>query len=289
VTAATPEALTPVHAEPRRARPVEVWYVGALLVAIALVLLAPFVAGDPFRQDLSRLLAPPAFAGGSGDHLLGTDNLGRDVLARLLVGARYSFALSAAAVAVAALLGLLAASLAGFFRGFVERLLKLGLDITVGLPPVVLAIAVIAAVGPKLWVIALVLAVTGWPTFARVLYSAVLSLREREFVAAADAMGASAPYMVARVLVPNVLGLTVALSISMFGRIVGIEAALSFIGLGVQAPDPSWGNMLADSRLYLAQDPWFALAPGIALAATVLATTFVGTRLTGRGAARRVI
>jgi peptide/nickel transport system permease protein len=286
---ATPATRVAPRMRPRLPRSVEFWSVATLLLLVGVVLLAPFFTQDPNRQDLTRVLEPPAFAGGSGGHLLGTDNLGRDVFARLLLAARYSLALSASAAAAAAVFGLAAAALAAYFRGTGERMFKLGLDITVGLPPVVLAITVIAAVGAKLWILAIVLAVTGWPTFARVLHSAILGVRSREYFVAADAMGASAAYMITRVIAPNVLGLTVVLTISMVGRIVGIEAALSFIGLGVQPPHPSWGNMLADSRLYLAEDPWFAMAPGIAVTVTVLAATFVGIRLTSRRLRERII
>jgi peptide/nickel transport system permease protein len=246
--------------------------------SILLAMVAPALApADPVRNDLLARLAPPAWVeGGSWQHPLGTDTLGRDVVSRLLYGARVSLIVGFSAVVVAGVLGLALGLAAGYYGGRIdEALMRVG-DVQLAFPALVLAIAVLAVVGSGLGSIVLVLGVTGWVTYARIARGETLSLRHREFVEGARALGAGDAAILWRHVLPNVLpSITVVATFSVARTIIA-EASLSFLGLGLPPPAPSWGAMLDEGRNYLTTGWWLALFPGLAILAVVLGINVVG-------------
>jgi peptide/nickel transport system permease protein len=248
------------------------------LGVLAASVLAPLVAPHPpAEQDILNRLTPPAFlAGGSAEHWLGTDHLGRDVLSRLIYGARIALVVGVTTVAVSAAIGLTLGLVAGYFRGTWEALFMRLLDVQLSLPFMLVALAIIGILGPSLRNIVLVLALTGWVVYARVVRAEILSLRTRDFVTACRALGGSDPRIIGRHLLPNVLSSVIVISTLEVARMMLLESALSFLGLGVRPPTPSWGAMLADGRIYLASAWWLATFPGVAISATVLALNALG-------------
>jgi peptide/nickel transport system permease protein len=247
---------------------------GTLLAAALAPLLAPY---DPNLQELERKLRPPVWqSGGSLTYLLGSDHLGRDLLSRVLFGARISLLVGWTAVLLSGSSGVLLGLLSGYFGGWVERVIMRLSDMQLAFPVVLLAIAIAAVLGPSLPNLILVLAVTGWMRFARVVRADVLALREREFVQAAQVLGASDRRIIGQHLLPNILAPVIVLATLEFARVVILEAALSFLGLGAPREVPSWGGMLADGRDYLTAAWWPATIPGLALTLTVLGANLVG-------------
>jgi peptide/nickel transport system permease protein len=247
---------------------------GSVVLAVVAPALAP---SDPVRNDLLERLVPPMWMeGGSGRHPLGTDTLGRDVVSRLLYGARVSLVVGFSAVVVAGALGLLLGLVSGYYGGRLDDLLmRLG-DVQLAFPALVLAIAVLAVIGSGLLNIVLVLGVTGWVTYARIARGETLSLRHREFVEGARALGAGDAAILWRHVLPNVLpSITVVATFSVARTIIA-EASLSFLGLGLPPPAPSWGAMLDEGRNYLTTGWWLALFPGLAILAVVLGINVVG-------------
>ena len=249
-----------------------------ILTSAVLAMLAPVLApDDPARNDLLARLTPPAWmAGGSWAHPLGTDTLGRDVVSRLLYGARVSLVVGLSAVVLAGVLGVLLGLVSGYYGGRLDdALMRLG-DVQLAFPALVLAIAVLAVVGSGLGNVVLVLGVTGWVTYARIARGETLSLRHREFVEGARALGARDGGILWRHVLPNVLpSITVVATFSVARTIIA-EASLSFLGLGIPPPAPSWGAMLDEGRNYLTTGWWLALFPGLAILAVVLGINVVG-------------
>ena len=249
-----------------------------IVVSAALATLAPALApADPARNDLLARLTPPAWmVGGSWAHPLGTDTLGRDVVSRLLYGARVSLIVGFSAVVLAGVLGVLLGLVSGYYGGRLDdALMRLG-DVQLAFPALVLAIAVLAVVGSGLGNVVLVLGVTGWVTYARIARGETLSLRHREFVEGARALGARDAEILWRHVLPNVLpSITVVATFSVARTIIA-EASLSFLGLGIPPPAPSWGAMLDEGRNYLTTGWWLALFPGLAILAVVLGINVVG-------------
>jgi peptide/nickel transport system permease protein len=249
-----------------------------IVVSAALATLAPALAPtDPVHNDLLARLTPPAWmAGGSWAHPLGTDTLGRDVVSRLLYGARVSLIVGFSAVVLAGVLGVLLGLVSGYYGGRLDdALMRLG-DVQLAFPALVLAIAVLAVVGSGLGNVVLVLGVTGWVTYARIARGETLSLRHREFVEGARALGARDAEILWRHVLPNVLpSITVVATFSVARTIIA-EASLSFLGLGIPPPAPSWGAMLDEGRNYLTTGWWLALFPGLAILAVVLGINVVG-------------
>ena len=250
---------------------------GLVLIAVLTVLavFAPLVAPfDPIKQDYNALLQAPSIT-----HLFGTDNLGRDVLSRVIYGARVSLTAGVIAVGLATLLGLVFGLLAGFFGGVVDEAIMRVVDATLAFPFLVLAITLAAVLGPSLQNAMLAIAVVSAPVFARLARGQVLSERERDYVQAAHALGSSDARIVVRHLLPNIAGpIIIQASLSIAGAILA-ESALSFLGLGVQPPTPSWGEMLNTARGYLRDAPWTAIAPGSLIFIAVLAFNLLGDGL----------
>jgi peptide/nickel transport system permease protein len=245
-----------------------------LLGAILAPVLAPY---NPNLQDLERKLTPPAWeVGGSVSNVLGTDHLGRDILSRVLYGARISLLVGWAAVLLSGSSGVVLGLLSGYFGGWVDRVIMRLSDMQLAFPVVLLAISIAAVLGSSLPNLIVVLAVTGWMRFARIVRADVLALREREFVQAAHALGASSTRIIARHLLPNILAPVIVIASLEFARVILLEASLSFLGLGAPRDIPSWGAMLADGGDYLATSWWPATMPGLALSLTVLGANLVG-------------
>ena len=239
---------------------------------------APWITHqDPTFGEPAKRLRPPAWqAGGSQESPLGTDQLGRDVYTRLVHGARISLFVGLGTVLISAMLGSSVGLVAGYFEGrFGTGLMRLA-DVQLAFPFLLLALAVVASVGPGLLNVILILGIAGWATFARVVRAQVLSIKQREYVEAVRALGAAQPTIVARHVVPNVLTPIIVLSTATVANNIVVEASLTFLGLGVQATLPSWGSMLADARDYLAVAWWMGIFPGLALMLTVLAINLLG-------------
>jgi ABC-type dipeptide/oligopeptide/nickel transport system permease subunit len=243
-----------------------------LLVAVLVALFAPFISPyDPLKQDLVSPLLPP-----SSTHLLGTDNLGRDIVARVLFGTRVSLIAGLASVGVAVVAGSLVGLAAGFAGGRIDSVLMRFVDAVLSFPALVLALALGAVIGAGLGGVVIALGVVYTPTFARLMRGQVLSVREREYVTASRVLGSPGWRIVREHVLPNVATpIVVQASLSIAFAILA-EASLSFLGLGVRPPEPSWGGMINQGRGYLQQAPWIVFGPGAALFVTVLGLNFVG-------------
>ncbi len=255
------------------------------LLGLALVLLAVLAGSvgtlvlphDPFQSQLGLRLKPPAWQPGSDPrYWLGTDQLGRDLLARVALGARVSLLVGIAATALATVLGVALGLLAGFYRGWLDAVLGAIIDIQLSFPLLALAIAIVAVLGAGLGTLIVVLGITGWTSFARIVRAEVLSLRQREYVVAARALGAGDGRILAWTILPNVMASVTVVAAFTFAQMIVVESSLSFLGLGVQPPTPTWGGMLNDSRTYLQVAWWTATFPGVALLLTVLGVNLLG-------------
>jgi peptide/nickel transport system permease protein len=251
---------------------------GFVLLLAVVAGLAPWLAPhDPTRQSLPTRLAAPTLAGADGkSHLLGTDHLGRDVLSRVVWGAQVSLLVGFSAVAVGGLLGGGLGLLAGFRGGWVDTVVMTLADAQLAFPFILLAIGIIAVLGPSVPTLIVVIGVSGWVAYARVLRSQVLALRSREFVDAIRALGGSVARVVARHVLPNVVSSLVVLATLELARAIVLEATLSFLGLGVQPPTPSWGGMIHEGREYLDSAWWIAIFPGLVLMVTSLVVSRTG-------------
>lgn len=251
---------------------------GILVLVAGAAILAPLVSPhDPLLQEVASRLKPPGWAADGGPrYLLGTDQLGRDILSRLIYGARISLIIGLSAVLLAGSLGTLMGLVAGYRGGRVDDLCMRLTDTMLAMPFILLALAVIAVLGSSLRNIIIVLGATSWVSYARVVRAEVLTLRTREFVSAAQALGGGGPRIVFRHLLPNVLTPVIVIATLEVARMIILESALSFLGLGVQPPTPTWGGMLADGRAYLSTAWWFATVPGLCIMLSVLGINLLG-------------
>ena len=255
---------------------------GALAAAIVLAALAaPWVAPrSPLRIETASRLQPPGTLYRDGTvALLGTDQVGRDVLSRIVHGARVSLTVGFAAVVVAGAIGLTVGLVSGYYAGWTDTLVMRLADIQLGFPGILLAIAITAVLGASVENLVVSLGVTRWVAYARLTRGVVLSLREREFVESARALGASDLAIVARHIVPAVTTTLLILATIEVGRVIVAEASLSFLGLGIEPPAPSWGGMVADGRQYLFGAWWVSTFPGLAIGLTTLVFGLAGDRL----------
>lgn len=255
----------------------------ALLLCLAAALAPWLTPHDPNRQDLSAIRRPPVWAGGAWVHPLGTDSLGRDLLSRLLWSSRVAATVALGATVFSAVIGIPVALLAGYFRGWVDTLLMRIVDVWMSIPAVLLAIALMAVLGVGLFKVILAIVLVDWTRFARVIRGEVLALREREFVEASRAIGLRPVPIIVEELLPNLVPLIIVLSSLEMAIAVGVEALLSFVGLGVEAAVPSWGSMIAEGRGYLLVGWWGMTLPMLALVVTV-----VGFNLLGEGLRERL-
>jgi peptide/nickel transport system permease protein len=245
--------------------------VAVVFVAIAAPLLSP---QDPNEQDTFNRLQPP-----SKSHLLGLDDLGRDVLSRIIWGARVSLRVGFSVVILASLIGVTLGAMAGYFGGWMDTLIMRLTDILLAFPGILLAIALVAVLGPSLNNVILALATIGWVGYARLVRGQVLKVREMEYVTAAKALGAKSPRVIMRHVLPNVINPVIVMATLGLAGAILAEAALSFLGLGVQPPTPSWGAMLTAGRRYLGIANHLAIFPGAAIMLAVMGLNFLGDGL----------
>lgn len=217
--------------------------------------------------------------GPTWEHPLGRDDIGRDVLSRIIRGTRVAFIVALSAMSISLAIGLTVGAVSGYFGGWIDSALSRLVDTLMAFPLLVLLITLASVIGPSLQTTVIVIGLTVWSQYARVVRADVLSLREREFVFAARAIGATDRRIIIRHVLPNVLGPVIVLASLAVGSIIILEAALSFLGLGVQRPTPSWGGMLADGRAHIRNYPHIAIAPGIMIFLTVLAFNLIGDGL----------
>ena len=265
----------------RRVRWLTAAGVAFVLLVAAMAVAAPWLAPeDPVRQSLrARLKAPTLEAADGRAHLLGTDHLGRDVLSRVIWGSRVSLTVGFAAVVVGGLLGSALGIAAGFGGGKTDAVIMTLADAQLAFPFILLAIGIIAVLGPSFPTLIMVVGLSGWVSYARILRSQVLVLRSREFVEAIHALGGSIARIVWRHVLPNVMSSIVVVATLELARSIVLEATLSFLGLGIQPPTPSWGGMIQEGRDYLDSAWWIATFPGIVLMITSIVVSRTGDGL----------
>jgi peptide/nickel transport system permease protein len=256
---------------------------GMLLLFILLAIGAPLLApADPTRQSLLARLRPPGTSVGGVTRWLGTDELGRDLLSRVLYGARVSLLVAFLSVCVSGSLGTVLGMLAGFRRGVTETLIMRAVDMVLSIPPILLAIITVAVLGPGLQNLILVLGFTRWPRYTRVAYAQTLRVATLPFITASRLGGARGGRLLFRHVLPNILAALVVVATLEFGLMVLFEAGLSFLGLGIQPPTPSWGAIMAVGRNYVASAWWIATLPGLCLFLLVLTVNLLGDQLRDR-------
>ena len=254
--------------------------IALLLIVVAAVSAPQIVPYDPGRQSLVRRYTPPAWLpGGRAEHPLGTDQIGRDVLSRVVYGARVSLLVGVCAVALSSALGVTLGLMSGFSAGRTDTVIMTVVDVMLSFPALLLALAFAAALGPSLATVILVLGVTGWERYARVVRAEVLALRERDFVEAARAMGAGSARIVVRHVLPNALSSVIVLATLQVAQAILAEAALSFLGVGTGNVYPTWGQMIAQGRDVVTVAWWLPTFPGLAILITVLSINLVGDGL----------
>jgi peptide/nickel transport system permease protein len=282
LAAAHPAAETTARGARRGPRVGVAAAVGAAILLIALLagLLAPVAAPHGYdEQDLERGVQPPVWAGGSWQHALGTDQLGRDMLSRLMFGARTSLLLAGTGVVLAGVLGVLLGLVSGYFSSRLDAVIMRLADVQLSFPYLLLAIAFMALLGTRLANLVIVLVLRSWVVYARLVRVAVLSLKEREFVTAARALGSGDWRIVVRHVAPGVAAPTIVVSTLQLAELIIVESSLSFLGLGVQPPIPSWGSMVSQGRDYISTAWWLVTLPGLAIVLTVLGTNLFGDAL----------
>jgi peptide/nickel transport system permease protein len=249
-----------------------------LVVMVLSSVFAPVVAPhDPLQAEITKRLRPPAWRDkGTAENLLGSDQLGRDVLSRTIYGSRVSLMVGTIAVLISGILGVVLGMVSAFQGGRLDALIMRIADVQLAFPFILLAIAVVAVVGGGLLNVILILGVTGWVGYARVVRSQVLSIKEKEYVEAARALGSRSLVLIFRQILPNVMTPVIVLATFNVASYMVAEASLTFLGLGVQPSIPSWGIMLADGREYMRAGWWMAVFPGLALMLTVLSINLVG-------------
>lgn len=257
--------------------------VGIVVLAAIVVVTAaaPLISpNSPTDQDITVALRAPSWLdGGAAGHVLGTDEVGRDLLSRVIYGGRISLAVAGAAVLVSSVFGVAVGLVTGFYRGWLDEILMTVADIQLAFPFILVALAIIAAVGPSLTNTVLVLGLTGWVAFARLVRSEVLSLREREFIEASRAVGGAELTILTRHILPQVIAPVIVLGTLELARMLLMESVLSFLGLGVQPPAASWGSIMGDGRKYLTSAWWLVTFPGAAIMLVVLAVNLAGDGL----------
>ena len=260
-----------------------------LFVLVVPALFAPLVAPhDPLKGDLRGRLQPPFWVGakefngvvirpaGSREHLLGTDKIGRDVLSRMIYGARISLAVALISIASGALVGTTLGLIAGYFGGGWDHLIMRLVDIKLSIPSILLALVLVAALGPSFATVVIVISLLLWTRYARLVRGEALSLKSQDFVARAKVVGTSSPRILARHIFPNVLNTIIILATLEIGQVILLEATLSFLGAGIPLPTPAWGLMVADGRALIVSAFWLSFFPGMAILLTVLSMNLLG-------------
>jgi peptide/nickel transport system permease protein len=251
-----------------------------LLLIVLLAIFAPYISGhDPLKQNLRFVLLPPGTKIDGQFFIFGTDHFGRDILSRILFGARVSLPISGLAALFAMFVGVTIGLISGYFSGMIDTILSTIIDIFLVFPLILVALSLAAILGSSQRNLIIVMIVTGWMTYARVIRAAVLSIKSKEFVAAARIMGAGDFWIIFRHLLPHIVSPALVIFTFNFSQFVILESALSFLGLGVPPPAPTWGRMLFEGRDVLTIAPWVIIFPGIFLIVTVLSVNFIGDGL----------
>ena len=244
------------------------------LIAVLAPILAPH---DPALINAADMLKPPFWMeGGSTTNLLGTDNLGRDILSRILYGSQVSLLVGITSVVVAGFIGVTVGLISGYFGGFIDNILMRLVDSFLAIPTILFSLVILSIFGPSVITLIVVLGATNWVNYARLVRGEVLTIKERDFVRAAHSIGVKNNKIITRHLLPNVISSFIVISTLSVATTIILEASLSFLGLGVQPPTISWGTILSDGRDYLATSWWLATFPGIAITITVLGIIFLG-------------
>ena len=277
-------ASTPARPAARKPIPWAVVPFGLILLGLVLMaVFAPLVAPmDPNTQNLLARLKQPGFESRGAVYLLGSDELGRDVLSRTIYGARVSLLVAFASVILSGVFGSILGMVAAFYRGWVETIIMRLVDIVLSVPAILLAIITVAVLGPSLYNVVIVLALTRWPRYARVAYGQTLSVANMPYVRLSRFMGAGWFRLLWRHILPNIAGALIVVATLEFGLMVLFEAGLSFLGLGVQPPTASWGAMLSTGRNYVGNAWWIATFPGLALFLLVLSINLIGDHVRDR-------
>ena len=253
------------------------WVILTIFVFVAIA--APWLGlHDPLKGALNARLKAPTWDGlfNPGPYPLGTDQLGRDILSRIIYGSRATLAIAGMAVILGGIIGVSLGIIAGYYRGIVDSLLMRFVDIQLAIPLMLMALLIVAAFGPSMTNLVIVLALTSWIRYARIVRGQVLAVREREFILSTQAIGASTMRIMFRHILPNILTPALVVATLELARIIVMDAALSFLGLGLPPPSPSWGRMLADGRTYMTTAWWVVTFPGLAIVLTVLSVNLVG-------------
>ncbi|MFK8084274.1 MAG: ABC transporter permease [Granulosicoccus sp.] len=251
-----------------------------MIVLVIPALFADFISPhDPYKAHLRNRLEPPLFFGGSTEFLLGTDKLGRDVLSRIMHGAKYALAISLVGIVLGAVVGTFLGLVAGFYRGWLEAVIMRIVDITFALPSILLALALASVSGPSFQLVIFVVIFVIWGFFARQIRAETLVLREKDFVARARVAGASNGRILGKYLLPNVMNTIVVLATLQIGVVIVLEATLSFLGIGIPRPTPAWGLLVADGRQLIVSSWWISFFPGMAILLTVLSVNKLGDSL----------
>lgn len=255
--------------------------IGVLVLVVVVGVAGPLIAPhDPNAQHLDLKLRPPFWsAGHAPGYLLGTDKLGRDVLSRVIYGTRISLLVGVSATLLSGVVGTAIGLVSGYYRGWRDQVFMRLADIQLAFPSILLALAILAVLGPSMWGLILVLGLTGWVNYARVVRAEVLSLRSREFVVAARAIGDRDRQIMIRHLLPNITAPLMTIGTLQVAAMIVAEASLSYLGLGVPPSIPTWGGMLADGQLYLRSAWWIAVFGGVAIMLTTLAINVTGDML----------
>jgi peptide/nickel transport system permease protein len=254
--------------------------VGVVLLLVIVAILAPVLAPhDPYAQTLANRMVKPVFMGGTWEHPLGTDHLGRDYLSRLIYGARVSLLIGAVAAFISGVIGTAMGVAAGYFGGKVDAVVTFMINVRLAMPVVLVALAVVAILGGSLQVVIGVLGLLLWDRFAVVMRASTLQVRRREYVAAAQAVGASTTRIVLSEIMPNIANNLIVIVTLEMAHAILLEATLSFLGLGVQPPTPSWGLMVSEGKNMMLFEPWLVLIPGIVLFVLILAINLMGDGL----------
>lgn len=248
-----------------------------VIAVIAMAILAPVISPyDPTKQDIINKLMDPSWAGGDPAHPFGTDQLGRDVLSRLFFGSRITLLVAFSGTIVASIIGVILGSISGYYGGWVDAVIMRIVDIQLSFPFILLALFIAAVLGPGVGNIILIAAISSWVRYARLVRGDILSIKEMEYVESIRSLGGSDMRILFKHIVPNIISPVIVIATLEMAKIVLMEASLSYLGLGVPVTIPTWGRMLAESRVNMVTSPWQAILPGIFITLTVLGVNLVG-------------
>jgi peptide/nickel transport system permease protein len=245
-----------------------------IVVALTATIISPY---DPTKQDImNKMMAPAWYGDGSWEHIFGTDQLGRDILSRLVYGSRVTLLVAFSGTILAGVVGVVMGAISGYYGGWIDALIMRIVDIQLSFPFILLALFIAAVLGPGLQNIILIAALSGWVRYARLVRGEILSIKEMEYIEAIRSLGGSNIRIIFYHILPNVISPVIVIATLEMAKIILMEASLSYLGLGVPIEIPTWGRMLSDSRVHIVTSPWMAIMPGIAITLTVLGVNLLG-------------